>query len=257
MTLNVRLRQHLGLIARGAKAYEPHYVGVFRELASEGDLVFDVGANIGFYSMLFSSWVGKIGKVIAYEPDTANLNLLQSSVTNNKCNNIAVRNIALGSASGRESFSVDTATGSTGHLGSGPTYAETIFGSGKEVLVDVDVSTLDREAEIWGPPRLIKMDVEGGEWDVLSGGISVLERYRPFVVSELSNWHDANPGPSKASLATRLLNDCEYSMWNLDTGASVRAGEVAWMILAVPRERLNEDRSVGVLRRLSGLSKAN
>ncbi len=255
MYLNVRLRQHLGLIARGANAYEKPYVDVLRELVLENDLVFDVGANIGFYSLLFSSLAGKGGKVVAYEPDPANLRLLEDAVSGNKRDNVVIRNIALGRKSGRDSFSIDKATGSTGHLGSGLTSAETIFGKGKEILVDVDVRTLDQEAELWGSPRLIKMDVEGGEFDVLCGGASLLERDRPFVVSELSAWNeDRLPGESNAALATKLLSDAEYSMWDLDTGSIIQGGEVPWMIFAVPKERLKEDCTVKALARLSSLA---
>ena len=51
--LEIRFREHLGLFARGAGAFEQQYVRVMKKLIREGDTVFDVGANIGFYSVLF------------------------------------------------------------------------------------------------------------------------------------------------------------------------------------------------------------
>src|ERR1700740_882000 len=81
--LEIRFREHLGLFARGAAAFEPQYVKVMRELISAGGTVFDVGANIGFYSVLFSGWVGASGRVAVYEPDPANLELLQRNLVLN------------------------------------------------------------------------------------------------------------------------------------------------------------------------------
>ena len=245
--LNVRLRQHLGLVTKGAVRYEPRYVRALRSLISEGQNVVDMGANIGFYSVLFSGWVGSTGKVIAYEPDPNNLRLLEQNVAANKCTNVSIINKALADIAGFASFSMDSATGATGHLGVGATYGETLFGSGREVLLNVEVSSLDREAELWGPPDLVKMDVEGGEFDVLSGGTRTLRQHRPIVVSELSN--NESYGPGTASQAIKLLKELDYVMWDLDSGKQVRDGQVVWTILAVPAERASES---GILSSVSG-----
>jgi FkbM family methyltransferase len=246
--LEVRLRQHLGLITRGAKAYESRYVGVLRSLIADGDRIFDIGANIGFYSVLFSCWAGPEGKVLAYEPDANNVKLLRRNLELNKCRNVSLREVALGNKPGQAKFSRDIVTGSTGHLGPGPTYAETIFGKGGESLVDVNVTTLDQEAELWAAPNLIKLDIEGGEFDVLSGGLRVLEYHRPVVVSELSSWNDERPlGLSRATMAAQLLSDHDYLLWDLDSGRRIEAGDSVWMVLAVPKERIVETRIKALL----------
>jgi FkbM family methyltransferase len=243
--LEVRFREHLGLIARGTRAYEPQYVDVLRALLSPGDKVFDIGANIGFYSVLFSRWVATAGKVVAYEPDSTNFALLKRNLKSNRCENTVVREIALSNQSGEDLFSLDTVTRSTGHLGAGPTYGETIFGRAKETTVRVNTRTLDEEVELWGPPNLIKLDIEGGEFDVLCGGTRLLDSNGPFVISELNSWNDdKSSGRTTASLATELLCDHGYLLWDLDTGSRVVGGDVVWMILGVPRHLLAED-SVG------------
>lgn len=248
----MRLRQHLGLIARGAKRYEPTYVGILRLLIGEQDTVYDVGANIGFYTVLFSSWVSDKGRVIAFEPDPKNIELLSQNVLTNNCQNVVIRDCALAETKGKRTFSVDRLTGSTGFLGSGPTYAETIFGRAQESLLKVKTSTIDDEARQWGAPRLIKMDIEGGEFDTLRGGAAVLNDYRPIVVSELSGWGDDLEKPQrKAELATKLLDDARYSLWDLDQGSRIRPGETAWMMLAVPQERVGEKRIAETLSYLA------
>jgi FkbM family methyltransferase len=239
--LEVRFREHLGLIARGAKNYEPQYVSVFRKLLTPGATVFDVGANIGFYSVLFSAWVGSRGKVVAFEPDPANLKSLRRNLQMNDCENVAVSPVALSNRSGIELFSVDPVTRLTGHLGKGATYASTIFGSGKEDLISVITSTLDQEMEKFGVPDFIKIDIEGGEHDALAGGVDLLQRHRPLIVSELSSWSETRPiCVERAKQTTRLLTDFDYSLWDLDTGVRLGPESLPWMFLAVPQDKLNE-----------------
>jgi FkbM family methyltransferase len=249
--LEVRLRQHLGLITRGTKAYESRYVSVLRSLISKGDRVFDVGANIGFYSVLFSCWVGESGTVVAYEPDQNNLKLLRRNLELNNCRNVHVRDVALGNKSGLETFSRDHVTGSTGHLGAGPTYAETIFGNGRESLVQVNVATLDQEVDLHGLPTLVKLDIEGGEFDVLSGALRLLDQHRPIMVAELSSWNDDRTfGLNKAALAAKLMIDHDYMLWNMDSGREMTADESVWMVLAVPHERSSEPRIERALEKM-------
>lgn len=236
-TLKVRFREHLGLIARGTKAFEPRYVQVLKCLINQGDTVFDIGANIGFYTVLFSSWSGLAGRVVAYEPDPSNLGLLQRNLELNGCENVIVRPLALSSRSGRALFSIDSVTRSTGHLGAGATFGETQFGSGKEELITVNTTTLDQEIDRLGVPQLIKMDIEGGEFDTLSGGSSLLHHHRPLIVSELNAWSAEPAGNTRAQQATQFLSALQYSLWDLDTGSRLDAGAAAWMVFACPKEK--------------------
>lgn len=239
--LEVRFREHLGLIARGAKAYETRYVSILKSLVNAGDTVWDIGANIGFYSVLFSNWVGRDGKVIAFEPDPANVKLLHRNLALNACQNVVVRQVALSNSSGSEAFSVDLVTRSTGHLGAGATYGGTIFGTGRKDLISVVTSTMDDEVRGFGPPKLIKMDIEGGEYDALTGGIDLLQCHQPLIISELNAWSEEQPaGPGKAVQATRLLRESNYSLWDLDTAKRVDGDFIPWMCLAVPPGKHDE-----------------
>lgn len=249
--LEVRFREHLGLIARGAKAFEPRYVQVLKALINKGDTIFDVGANIGFYTVLFSSWSGTGGRVVAYEPDPSNLELLRRNLELNRCQNTIVQPLALSDKAGEEVFSIDSVTRSTGHLGTGATFGETQFGSGKEQLITVKTTILDEEVLDLGAPNLIKMDIEGGEFKTLSGGTALLERHRPLIVSELNGWTKEAPAATEpARLATRFLAAFGYSLFDLDSGARLDAGDSAWMVLAVPVER---EGNAGISQVLNGL----
>jgi len=236
--LEIRFREHLGLFARGAAAFETQYVKVMRKLINAGDTVFDVGANIGFYSVLFSSWVGASGRVAVYEPDPANLELLQRNLMLNDCRNVMLRPLAVGQKRGMDVFSVDTVTRSTGHLGAGATYGGVVFGNGRESLLKVTTTTLDQELKEVGAPAFLKLDIEGGEFEALSGGVDLLSRHRPMIVSELNGWTAANPGGTEpVKQALQLLTRFEYSLWDLDTKLMTTPDSPPWMVLAVPREK--------------------
>jgi len=239
MKLQLRLREHLGMITRGANSYEPRYVDILRWLIHKGDTVFDVGANVGFYTTLFSQWVGPLGKVIAYEPDPCNLTLLKRNMEVIGMDNTTIRDVALASQSGTAQFSIDKFTRSTGHLGAGPTYADELFGDlQKYSSLQVATKTLNDEVKKYGPPTVIKLDIEGGEYAVLKGGEQVLAELRPLVMTEMSVWTNKatiiDTGPHRARL---LFQQYDYDMWDVDSGTRVTPETNVWMVLAVPRER--------------------
>ena len=100
-------------LAGGFQAYEVEEVAAVRRLVRPGDLVFDVGAHVGFYTTMFSRLVGD-GAVVAFEPDVINLELLQRNLERNRARNVVVRSQAVSDASGERRFAVDAFTGSSG-----------------------------------------------------------------------------------------------------------------------------------------------
>jgi FkbM family methyltransferase len=256
--LQVRLRQHLGLVARGTRAFEPRYVDALRMCTEKGNCVFDVGANIGFYSVLFARWVGPAGFVWAYEPDPENAELLERNVRENGCRNVQVRRVALSKTSGVMPFSQDRVTGCTGHLGEGLTYAEMAIGTGKKNSICVQTATLDDEVRTTGAKLdLLKLDIEGSEYDTLRGGAWTLREHRPLIVSEMSHWDAGEDGrrTQQSPAVLHLLREAAYSLWNLDTGKPVSIDAPPWMFLAVPIERKDEVRIARVLASFGGASR--
>lgn len=231
LKLRVDARRQLGLIVRGASSYEPRYVAALRELVSPGDVVVDVGANVGFYTALFARWAGDRGRVVAYEPDPANLRLLRR----NASATTIVRSCAVADAPGEETFTLDRSTGYTGHLGEGQSYADHQVRVAARAI-RVQTVKLDDDLPVLGAaPDVIKIDIEGGEAAALRGALSTLRGARPLVVTELSEWGAA--GAAARSLA--LLRDAGYAVFDLDRGEILREGQGAWMALAAPEETAN------------------
>src|SRR5947209_8749833 len=87
LRLTVHLRRHVMFWSGGLAQFEPYTVKILRAAVHQGDTVFDVGANIGFFSTLLSRIVGEAGRVLAFEPEPENLALLGTNLGANGCRN--------------------------------------------------------------------------------------------------------------------------------------------------------------------------
>ena len=157
--------------------YEPHVEAVFRRLCQPGMTVVDVGANVGYYSVLGATLVGPAGRVVAVEANSENCRLIALSLRANKCDNVEIWPVALDEQRGWAYFS--THVGSNGGLISDRT-GDLVDGRG------VVVPTFSLDELMTGPVHLIKLDVEGAEGRVVAGARRTIAEHRPVVVTELS-----------------------------------------------------------------------
>lgn len=132
-------------------------------------IIFDVGANIGYYSILFARLAPK-GRVYAFEP-TATTDLLQRNLAHHRLTNVETLRIALGAASGVMEEDIYR-----------------IWGHAPERM-KYDFATLDDMAGRLGLERLdcIKIDVDSFDFDVLRGARDTLERFNPWIAVELNH----------------------------------------------------------------------
>jgi FkbM family methyltransferase len=157
--------------------YENHLFKFFSNMLKPGMVFMDVGANIGFYSMLAASKVGNSGKVISFDPNTENCRLIMLGMYRNQFQNIALYPFALGDKTGYTLFST--------HIGSnGGLIAETEASLLNPNCTVVPMTRLDNL--ITERVDVIKIDVEGAEGLVVSGGKCLIEKYRPIITSEFS-----------------------------------------------------------------------
>lgn len=154
--------------------YEPHVRQAIRERVQQGDVVVDVGANVGCIALLAATLVGRRGLVVAVEPNSDNTQMLYAGMVLNEVANMRVLPYAASDQTGVRSI----VGGSNAHLvqtrrpGPATVYAQTV--------------ALD-EALAWLPRLdLVKMDVEGYEALALDGCRKLMERHRPTLVIEFS-----------------------------------------------------------------------
>jgi len=180
--LFIDLSDHaIGLnILRGQ--YEQDEIRFVRGLLKRGDCAIDVGGHIGFFTMQMADTVGPEGRVYAFEPLDANADLLERSIAENGYGDrVRFQRAAAGAASGTATltFPVETLNSGGAYLlrdGSAP-----LAGNRKK---DVPVVALD-SLDLRQPVRVIKMDVEGAEPQVLRGAARILKDDKPVILSEL------------------------------------------------------------------------
>lgn len=139
-----------------------------------GGTAFDIGAHLGYFTLLMASYVGDGGRVVSFEPDPSVARGLQRNVDRNRAKSgaeIVLVSAAVDGERGRAAFTVGRET-SRGRL------------SSEQGDIEVEVATLDDVWDRFGPPALVKIDVEGREVGVLSGGERALKAGSAVFVIE-------------------------------------------------------------------------
>jgi FkbM family methyltransferase len=156
--------------------YEPHLTAVFERYCTPGTTVVDVGANLGYYTLLASKLVGPGGRVISLEPNSENCRLLLSSLRLGGVTNVQLVPVAADAATGWAYYST--------HVGSNGGFIDD-----GDLLAHpgVVVPTFRLDDIVEGPVAFLKMDVEGAEGRVVEGARQLIERDRPIVTTELKS----------------------------------------------------------------------
>jgi len=143
-------------------SYEKYTTILFKELVAEGMNVIDIGANIGYYTLLAAKLVGERGKVFAFEPEPRNYALLLRNVEVNGYKNIIPLQKAVSSKSGKAKLFLDK-------VESGAHSIYKVRKNNTEAIM-VDAVSLDGFFEGKKCPiDIVKVDVEGAEMTILLG----------------------------------------------------------------------------------------
>ena len=149
--------------------YEPEKMHLAASLLHPGDVAFDIGANVGIYTLLFSDVVGPTGRVVAFEPSPGNVGYLRRALSLNVVTNVSVIAAAVSRASGKTMFDLG-ADSSTGRIS-------------PQGALEIDTIGLDDfVARENCRPSLIKIDVEGAEVEVLEGASTTLRNFTPSLL---------------------------------------------------------------------------
>lgn len=154
-------------------SYEIELQDIFCKVIKKGSTVYDIGANVGFFTLLASELVGKEGMVYAFEPLPQNVAYLRRHITLNNCKNVEVVEAAVTDHDGIGylKFEDNSAEAQLSKMG------------GLQVkAINLDSFFKIRQA---APPDYIKIDVEGAESLVFSGAASLIHRYTPDILLSL------------------------------------------------------------------------
>jgi FkbM family methyltransferase len=190
--------------------HEPPVQKAILKLAGEGSTAYDIGAYIGFFTLLLSSRVGESGRVIACEPNPTSYRRLVRNIRLNRIRNAQCLNLAAAEKTGRRLFRLEEDnTPLEGHLISSAADSE------PGLLIEVNTATLDdlvfeRDLPV---PDLIKIDAEGSEAQVLVGMTRILRECRPVIICEAHS-------RSSARQVADILERHNYSLTDLEGGTA-------------------------------------
>ncbi|MGJ8528502.1 FkbM family methyltransferase [Maritalea sp.] len=159
-------------------SYEPHVTNLIENTLNDGDLFVDVGANIGYFSLVGALAVGPTGRVVSVEPNAENAKLLLLSKAANELDNIEVAQVAVSKKIEPIILHAGLGNGSTSRISD----YEHIHNAKLVPAIPLDYILAQRTK----PVRLIKIDVEGFEFVALSGAQSVINDDRPDIIFEFS-----------------------------------------------------------------------
>lgn len=145
----------------------------------QGSVFYDLGANLGLFSLLAARLVGNAGKVFSFEPDQEIAQRLTRNIRQNNFANITVVDAGAWSSSGMKDFT--PSDGSSPDRGVGTFVSNDVSTISTPVrCVALDDFSLDAP-----PPDAIKCDVEGAEVEVLLGASNLLRTHRPWILCEM------------------------------------------------------------------------
>lgn len=222
--LGVSLGDRIGCLM-WTGCYEVELVTFLRSMLEPGMVFVDVGANIGYFSIIGAALVGERGAVHSFEADPDCLSRLAGNARDYPW--VATYPTAVADYTGEIAFYRSPKKGESGW--------GTVFedASARDKVV-VPVCTLDR----WSADQsvnkigLLKMDVEGAEYRVLQGGRATLRATRPIIWMEANEYWLRRDGKSAADLLS-LLAEWDY----LSLGLTDPSSKSLTNIVAVPKEQ--------------------
>lgn len=202
----------LELSVRGS--YESFETEIFKKYVKSGDIVLDIGAHIGYYTLIAARIVGDAGRVISFEPEPENFSLLKKNVEANGYKNVSVS---------QKAVSNQTGGGSAFFI---PNRGAGVFLYQKHWLTDnpkemkIETVKVDDYLQSQGikAVNFIKMDVEGYEDKAVAGMESVLKSGKPLTM--LCEFSADTMARNGADPLKHLLNlrDAGSEIYSLDEG---------------------------------------
>jgi len=210
--------EHLGYLLGTA---ESHLQRAIRKYVAAGDMVYDIGANLGYVSLSLAKRVGPNGHVVAFEPVPRNIELFRRNIELNGLRNISLIDCAASDKAGEAVIRLaeNLATASMVWHRNNPAAAEFSI---KTVAVDDLVAAGDL-----AHPAFVKIDVEGAEGSVLLGMRSTLAAAKPVLFVECSD--------AGRETAWNLLQDLGYRCQSaitrrwVNTFAEYRHSDFLWL----------------------------
>ena len=205
------------------QAYESEIFQLICRFLERNDSFIDIGAHIGYYSVLAAKILGNQGKVFAFEPELSNYQKILENINLNHLNNIQLFNLAVGSETKPTQIFVNQ-DNDGGHalwdVGKHPFNQKSL---NNQTMQNTQLSTLDNILSQVGNItnlKMIKIDTEGAELDVIKGAVNTIGKYDvPYIICEINRFGLQQMGTNETELR-EFMNSLEYETYLVTSNSS-------------------------------------
>lgn len=235
----VRYGPARGLKRQGGMGWLPAFVprgheweaeeAFLEQINWEGLTVYDVGGDQGIFTLFLARHVGPTGQVIVFEPNPRSYERILTNVGLNGFENVRVLPLGLGERAERLTFVFPKSEPARGSAAQ--SVRTQVAQEQNAVRCEIEVAALDDEmARLNLPaPDLIKLDVEGMEWQALRGMRRTIEQYRPQLFIEIHG-SDREDKMANVRRVAALIDEMGYRMRHVESGTRITTdnAEVAY-----------------------------
>ena len=190
------------------RSYEKFPLEIARKEIKKGDVVLDLGANIGYHTINFSRMVGENGKIFSFEPEPNNFELLKKNVEVNNCKNVTLVKKAVSNKNGRSRL----------YLSEENTADNRTFNSGDDrKFIEIDEIKLDDYFKNFGKKiNFIKMNIQGSEIAAIEGMKNIITKQKQLkILFEFTPYLHKLFGTEPRELL-ELFGDLNFKLYSLD-----------------------------------------
>jgi FkbM family methyltransferase len=219
--------------------HERYEARIIESLLDTGEVFWDIGANIGYFTLVAAGVLKNRGQVVSFEPGREAFERLQTNISLNPFTNIIIHKLAVADKSGEAVLYLSGEVADSGANLYRPGKEQTL----EEICATVSLDQFSQEQGLRAPDFL-KMDVEGAELAALKGAENILAHSRPLLLLEMEEKTLRAAGANKAAIA-RLLQNYGYQAAFLRKGRwyatkeldGVKGRNILWFDPASPQHR--------------------
>ena len=186
---------------------ERYIITKLLRIIEPGNICWDIGANIGFYTCLLASQVGDTGAVVAFEPAARTCGYLHENVSLNRFTNVTVVNKGIGDKVEQRHLYYSEAGLAEGT-------ASLKYTDRRTTSERVTLDTIDNIFRELSAPDFVKIDVEGYQLEVLKGGEYYLKTHAPLLMAELKDVGETNR--SAFEEIEDYISDLGYQLYEIE-----------------------------------------
>lgn len=156
--------------------YEPETQKTFLKYIEPNNVVYDIGANVGYFTLIASNLTGKNGKVYSFEPLKKNIAILTTHIKINNAHNVTLYDLAISDVNKKITFTNSDNTSANTYIPSSSMF---------KISSTIEVQARSLDDLLFNdnllPPDFIKIDIEGAEFDALKGAELLIKKYQPII----------------------------------------------------------------------------